>query len=316
MSKIPEVIDLDTQRLKLIATFGGNMDFRNIRGKCGGDFLAVTDARMENGDGTAMVPSAGVGNLKYFLTSFANVRGKIAQLNRDGFTLAAHEAREALERPGYRMLGETEPFEVTIPITLVMFNPRVTLKVLAQKHTREPHWCKIEEVPKEVPIPSYRNYGGIIAYKDLLDSLHDLNERMFGKLKERPGKHIHHRDMYHSVVLPNVPKDQSSKLAYGTVFACYATKSNVLRRFTKKEQEQITIWQFNLPKMYAGQEEHHLYFGLHKQEEHARWQRIRAPFCSEDILHGYGAIAYPGEAYHCFDERSKKFEGTRILLTS
>lgn len=317
MSRIPEVISLDAQAEKLTLTFGGNTDFDDVRGKCGDTFLAASDAAMLTKEGNAQAPSAGVKDLKKFLTSFANVRGKIAQLERDGYALAAHEAREALKYPDYRMLGEIEPLSNAVPITLMMVNPELTLSVLTQKHGYQMHWCNIEDAPTGLNIPSYMVCRGTVHYVDIIKSLRDRNSTLFEKLNDQPAKHIHHRHMSSSVLLPNKPLDQETKIGFGAfACACYASKSKLLQRFTKAEQEHIALWQFDLPKEYAGKEAHYLYFGLHKREEHEYWSRMRAPFCSLNVVNGYGAIAYPGEAYHCFDKTHQRFKGTRILLTS
>ena len=318
MGRIPEIIDLDVQTEKL-ALIAADEHFRFIRERCGGDFLAVLDAEMKGTDGLPKAPSRGVEELKKFLDATAIVRGKIAQLERDGFTIAGYEIRKALTYPGYRMLGETEPFAKTTPITLAMFHPEVTLQVLARMHRADQYWCKIEDVPKDLYLPFHRRSGEVIFFKELLDSLHDLNAPMFTKLERSIGKtkRINRiRNLSESVILPNRFKKQRTKISYSFAVICYAQKNVVLRCFTKKEQEQIAVWQFNLPKAYAGKAEHHLYFGLHLEAERNYWLNKRRPFCSSNTFHGYGAIAYPGEAYHCFDKKSERFKGTRILLSS
>lgn len=322
MSRIPEMIDLDAQVEKLTETFGGNTDFENVRGKCGSRFLIVTDARMQNDDGTAMAPSAGVESLKKFLTSFANIKNKIAQLERDEYTLAAHEAREALERPGYRMLGETEPFEEMVPVTLVMFNPHLVLPILTLPKVPDiPDSFINAELPGEVQGDSWRTYW---SESQVYMKLSKQKEVFTGKLK----KHFADEDIYEeflrksslgkSSVLPHkrgqTQKEQWFKHFFALVF--HDVKSNVLRHFSHEEQKHIATWQFYLPKIYARKRTSRIQFGLHLEAEHTYWKKIRLPFCSAESNHGYGAIAYPGEAYHCFDKRSERFKGTRILLSS
>lgn len=316
MSRIPEptVADLDLQTDTLISKFGGNQHFDAIRGKCGEKLLTITDTIMRNADGAQKAPSSSVEDLKDFFNSVAIIRNKIAQLERDGFHLAAHEARKALEQPGYRMLGEVEPFEKTVPMTLLMCNSKLTLQILAQKYSQNNHLCKLEEVPPEIHVPPYQASRGVAYYVDIIRSLSQINYKLFEKLKDRPAKHIHHRDLNHSVLLPNLPQEQRTKISYSLACVCYAPKHVILRKFTKAEQKQLALWEFNLPQKYAGGEEQDIYFGIHLKAEHRYWQKMRTPFCSTNIAHGYGAIAYPGEAYHCFDEKSKRFTDTRILL--
>lgn len=317
MSRIPEAatIDLQLQAEKLFETFGGAQltNFKRVREQCGDKLLNVTDAIMRTKDGTQKAPSAGTEDLRAFFDALVIIRNKIAQLERDGFTLAAHEARKALECPGYRMIGENEPFETTVPVMLMMVNPELTLSVLAKKH--EHHWCNIEDVPKGLNMTTYQAHRGVVWRTDLFKQLHYRNAPLFEKLKGRPAKHIHHRSMDQSIVLPDKENVQRTKIGVRATFACAcdASKGRVLSRFTKAEQEHIALWEFELPKVYT-EEGNHISFGLHKEKEHARWQRLRKPFCSTNIINGYGAIAYPGEAYRCFDAQTKRFEGTRILL--
>ncbi|EKD23590.1 MAG: hypothetical protein ACD_81C00216G0001 [uncultured bacterium] len=313
MSRIPEVIDLDEQMEKLVV-IAGDDNFKFIRERCGGDFLAVLDAEMKGADGLPKAPSRGVEELKKFLDATAIIRGKIAQLERDGFMIAGYEIRKALTYPGYRILGEIHPLAKTVPVTLVIFNPKLTLTVLGKSHPTEPQWLNAEDVPKELVLRAYGSRD-LIFREDLLRTLRSYNQPLEGGLEKRlPKKYEVCRKFETSALLPNNPKMPTEVEGKGLGFAYYTKKSTILRCFTKKEQEQIAVWQFYLPKQYAGYKAHELYFGLHKQEEHAGWQNKRAPFCSTNTSNGYGAIAYPGEAYHCFDKRSARFKGTRILL--
>lgn len=325
MSRIPEVIDLDEQAEKLKTTFGGNLDFKAIRGRCSGELLSVTDAVMHADDGTPKAPSHGVDDLKRFLTSFANIRGKIAQLERDGFTLAVHEAREALEHPGYRMLGETEPLEETIPVTLLIFEPELTLWLLTQESgvyfTRT--WLNTAAVPSTIWERLFEKsldlkYYDKVSASDIYKTLWGINEPLRNKLSAaRKGRFDceNGTSMAISVTLPDPQGEKDSKIGLGYfALALYKKRNAIMRCFTHEERKRIAAWQFHLPKAYAGKEEHHLYFGLHLVAEHEYWLRKRNPFCSSNIVNGYGAIAYPGEAYHCFDKKSERFKGTRILL--
>ena len=152
-------------------------------------------------------------------------------------------------------------------------------------------------------------------YVDILEALTQLNEPMLEKVKQRIGqKSAKYVDLSESIVLPHNRRTQLIKRIPDTfAFAFYTKKENVLKCFSHEEQSKIAAWQFDLPKISANRT---LVFGLHLRAEHDYWQRKRAPLCSLNTACGYGAIAYPGEAYHCFDKKSERFKGTRILLTS
>lgn len=329
MSRIPEVISLDAQAEKLALTFGGNTDFEDVRGKCGDTFLATTDAAMLTKEGNAQAPSAGVRDLKKFFISFANVRNKIAQLERDGYTLAAHEAREALKYPDYRMLGEISPICGTTPVTLVMLNPELTLWLLEHyqfggyRKKDLDAWNTPEAIRDALFYEFYQHSyeWAAIASSTVCASLavrgDELLKRILGqRSSERAASKPTITYLKMSVRLPDAPKNKN--LAFDSSYfaiACPASKHNILRCFTKQEQRRIALWEFHLPRTYAQWEEKELHFGLHQQGEHEYWMRKYAPLCSLNRTHGYGAIAYPGEAYSCFDEKAKRSKRKRILLT-
>ena len=322
MSKqIPEVttIDLDLQTETLISMFGDNQHFAAIRGKCGGNLLTVTDAIMQNADGSKKAPSHGVENLKDFFNSVAIVRNKIAQLERNGLVLAAHEAREALKRPNYRMLGEIEPFEKTAPVTLVMFNPEYVFAALTAELSLENDGDLISSnLPKELRLEFYSEKSEWYYAYDVFHRLYQLSEPLIKHLFQTiPKEYITVEPPRSSISLPyySLQKKGSRKMPTNILtFAFCAPKEVILRCFSHKEHTKIALWEFELPKTYIRKQAHKLCFGLHKEAEHAHWCKTRAPFCSTNISNGYGALAHPGEAFHCFDERTKHFKDTRILL--
>lgn len=326
MSKIPEatVIDLQLQADLLETTFGGTQrdNFNLVRGMCGNKLLTVTDVIMRDENGSPKALSHGVKDLKAFFDALAIIRNKIAQLERDGFTLAAHEAREALKRPGYRMLGEIKSFKETVPVTLVVPNPKYTLAALtarvAFEGVEDEEWVVKNDLPKDLHLEFYtKECDGHSTY-DVFRRIYQLSEPLIKQLfRAIPKKCITVEPPRSSIHLPyfSLQKRGCRKMPNNILtFAFCAPKEVILRCFSHEEHEKIALWEFNLPKTYIRKRSEKLCFGLHAEAEHAYWRKTRAPFCSTNVAHGYGAIAYPGEAYHCFDERSKRFKETRILL--
>ncbi|MBP7006045.1 hypothetical protein KBB27_02910 [Patescibacteria group bacterium] len=238
----------------------------------------------------------------------------LAQLERDGMMDAAKELRLALEHPGYLIAGEEQdiPLAERMPVTILVANFPATLDMI--RWIRGGHWADLDNYldrtmrdPENaryqlvqklfltfVSLRKYtvrrRDMGGyagwnlINAYMD--DVLGPLQES-FPPLSDgfRPCK-----------LLPKSYNDRLS-IHEGARFAFICKEdhqADILARFTREQQKNISTWQCSVPRVMMSAENWHesLCIGFHPETDHAKWANRPGFSVSAGCEDGYGVALW------------------------
>jgi hypothetical protein len=308
--------ELDVQASELTRMFYGNNHFQSIRGKLAGKFIDVACGPLYEKN-ELKSRTKGKEGVEKFFKSVSLVAEKIGVLERQGMFQAAKEVRKALADPNHCMLGEIESFKDISPVTMVMFEAKITLCFLS-KHIFDGNF-KVRDIPRKV-----RRAISVKAYNDrfyaeyVFENLKNLFVPYWKKIEKNSPEIWKGRRYYNPFRLLPLPEDrieerkQMKFLIGGFAQFFMASKEEIERLLTPEECAKTAFWEFNLPRDFLDTSK---FFetGLHLATEHSYWQRMRASFCSLDTSFGRGAIFNPGMSYHCFDRQSEKFKGTRLI---
>lgn len=294
------VTDSERQLEMLRGMLEGHRAFGKLRGRFGE--IPIQDLLDEKN------PTATLKSFDEWLSDSRVMLNMLAVLKRDGHLLAMQELMRALKNPSHVIIGETVPLEETEPGVLLMVDPDKTILLARWMHTSNfehdalywidhstnnperglcgtltPQFFELFPTIRESFV-SQRHSSHIISPSEL------LNERLewcFSKIVEKFASDI--RGLWLS-------KSEVGLWYYGNIIAFYikgATQSDVLRLFSREEQESIATWQLEVPKLTANRIGGHseTWIGLHPEEEHeAVWKKLWPSYVSTGVSQGLGAI--------------------------
>jgi hypothetical protein len=309
---------LDEQADTLREMFYGKTHFSNIRGQLKGDFLKVAFKSMYDREGVLKSRTQGQKDVRDFFNSFIWVQERIALLERRGMHQAAEEVRKALLYPWYKMIGETDTLENITPVTMVMFEAKTTFAFLTAPINEG--YIKTKYLSREIRRKMrYCINEDRFYVRSVFEDLKENYEQYLKKIKVNAPEIWGSKNYIFSFMLLPMKdkKEREEKKKYcfdGIAQIFLASRNEIEQLFTPEECAKTAFWEFSLPAHFIHPEPYHDFnIGLHLAAEHPYWQKMRAPFCSSNISFGRGAVFDPGEAYNCFDEKSEKFRGTRLL---
>lgn len=238
----------------------------------------------------------------------------LAQLKRDGYSVAFEELYRALCEEDRIITSETVPVEQTEPGVLVMIDPKhvfLTLRWMYTTSQRDAYnWVTHGIIhPNRTPCGS-------------------LSSRFFGAFPYL----IHRASGYMSEPTPKSPfelilfdriewmrRELSSGLVGGSgnllpmkvdpgktdtwrvnptvaFFVRGKDQAEVLSCFEREEQDHIATWRFDYPKFDAYKMMVHsspgptMWIGFHPESEHERWQHQWPSYASRGVACGHGAV--------------------------
>lgn len=309
MSKqVPENVpsreeQLSSLRKELI----GNSAFSGCRGKWNSDGLLDL---VEKNDS----PTQFCQKWDKFSGYFRIMGNLLAKYRRDGWQYAADALEKALRCSLNLLPGETIPLEMTEPVTIVMLDPERTLVLLNWLLESDPVTLNsfIRELSGENPEMEVDIWTRKLfeLFPSLVEKEH---ERI--RLNKYPGSEL--IEAYSEHVLKKFPKIRtSSRLEFehgqysshvefwnNTVaYAVLASQKEVLKMFSRDEQEMLATWSFNIPKDYlqvcinAGEfRSTKISFdvGFYSENEHELWKKEFPMMVSNGFSNGLGAIIDP-----------------------
>lgn len=298
--------ELEEQAETLARMFFGNKHFESIRGRLNGPFVKIVCGLLYDENKILKSRTKGSADTEKFLASVSWVQEKIGQLERKKMFQAAKEVREALITPNYFMLGEKNlPKKTTI--TLVMFEAKLTLKVLSLPIKWQRYG--FGGLPRKLrrTLNCFDSHGGIYQ-KYVFDGLRVLYAPYLEKITRNSPKIWITRNYVRC--LKNISEINETEITHGIMQVFNATQKEIMSVLDSEENKRTAFWEFqvpyydirNFPKV-----------GLHLSAEHPYWQKLRGKFCSLNTSFGRGAVYQPGESYNCFDQKSKVFKGTRMI---
>lgn len=201
----------------------------------------------------------------------------MAVLKRDGKLEALTAFQQALLDPTYTFPGETIPLEKTVPVTLVMFNPKATLSMLlwiTQGHWQDlgkfldDKWDVYSESRRHLTVPLFENFpslprairasyesmsytGWNLLYAYQVDVLRGFEiPEDFHPMYLAWGQYNDHIELAppgHSAERKIVAPDTEEVKCLGHfAFWVEGDQASVLSRFTRNQQEKMATWQFHV----------------------------------------------------------------------
>lgn len=326
--QVPEgVASKEEQVVALLQALEGHEIFARRRGNCGWGGLGLVDHLIDKADSPTHFCE-----LWDQLTADLRVLGNmLAKYRRDGWAFAEDELSAALARGNEHLLpGETAPIQETTPVTVVMLDPARTLTMTQWVLGGGEYdmYYAINKGEYKTPLVQklFESFPGLAekskSMRDvdsaLLVMLYNHVFEHFPKYRQMKGRRLkigsaegdNNLSSYANVIM-HVWGDSQRVGVYSFGFLVFAEQDKVLRRFSRKQQEQIGTWQLHLPctlieKVQQAQvsfkdqwwDGHdpvpRVSLGFFPEAEHAHWQKLFPAMTSRGVAHGFGVIAAMG----------------------
>jgi hypothetical protein len=264
----------------------------------------------------------------------------MAVLKRDDKTEALTAFQQALIDPTYTFPGETIPLDKTVPVTLVMFNPKATLSMLlwiTQGHWMDlgkfmdDEWDVYGESRRHLTVPLFENFpslprairarcesinymGWDLLYAYQVDVLRGVEiPKDFHSMYLAFGQYNDHieleRSRYSAKTTTVAPDTQEVNCVGHFAFWVEGDQAAVLSRFTREQQEKMATWQFHVhPDLIRVKDPRYLTVGLHIEAMHEEFQHHYGSRASAGVSHGFGGIINPPDDYQKHWNASNKTE--------
>jgi len=239
----------------------------------------------------------------------------------------------------------------TVPLTLVMFDPKRTMKMIYWIMKAAFHVSLVEFLDGQMEKWDL-DYSQIFAdglfpsnlyriTKEMFEAFPSLEKAVQGYLQIEPSGAYCGPDLVAAYTLDVLEQFTSLKdmnlfpirlvpqQYYGNVylaggcflFAAWSGRDAVMSRFSPELQSQIATWEFHLPKKMLKKVNKKFwggYVGLHLEKEHQEWRRQYPSAVSSSVAAGLGAIYdVPYENYTVFNRSlRKKEEPFRLVFES
>lgn len=298
-TRMPEAVSAETQLGHLREKLLGNKSFRACRGKLNRSVADIINEFIDQVDN----PTQFCKTWDEMNAAMRVMGNLLAQYKRDGYDVAYNELLLALKST-HIITGETIPFDETLPVTIVMFDPvRTSLMI---RWIIDEHWQELN---------GYLNWVDSNG-KDCQPS--KLTEELFQNF---PTLEAHCRERrrcgdyegwdlskaYHESVLSKflVPKGWTPlKIGFGQwndhieiadqTFAFVVIgkdQAEVLSLFSREEQKSIATWHVNAPSdvMKTNSERARYYcVGFHEGTEHWHQSQKHPALTSKGVQAGWG----------------------------
>jgi hypothetical protein len=296
MQTVPEVevrkpvIFDDEELFALAIKLAGNHSFKQCRGK----FETSIDRTVCEIIDDSPSPTIANIRLEEYLRSVMVMGNLLAKLKRDRMKRAFDELRDALRSNGHVILGETIPLEKTVPLTMLMLEPELTLDLVRWGMGDDRHPDHTKRIYRLLPTlqahgkvaeMKAEGYGAEIApsYYDVLAGLPRAFDegiplinpvwKTFPKRSVGPG-FTHLRDLYFPLAFVFIGKEQDE----------------VLKIFDREQQKRIATWQIDAPRFLFSYGNSSFHVGFHEESVHDIWLKRFPAFASKGVSAGHGAF--------------------------
>lgn len=289
-------MDIVPEEVPSLATrLAGNKAF----GMCRGTFHLALEHVIEDVIGGAGSVTETARRLDAWYSSVRATTILLAQLRRDGRLDEANDLESALRNRNQLISGETVPLEKTVPATILMLEPGVTLKLLELFAGSDVPDEKLREL-----LPTCKAYEK--AYDNVVSGLPRTFERSI-QLGDKD---------YVTIVAEDGHGMESFRLSSPgspLAFMFYGQdQASVLKKLGRDEQTRVGTWQINLPAFTVGWSPA-FSLCLHKETVHAEWSDRYPALASKGVSHGYGAFfMYEGMMH--LDMKRRYMNPTKIEL--
>lgn len=292
-------MSVETQLAHLREKLLGNNAFRACRGKLNRPVTdMITDFVAKTGNPTQFCQTWDD------MTAAMRIMGNLlAQYSRDGWTAAHNELLLALKGK-HVIMGEVVPFEETVPVTIVMFDPDRTLHMIQWIDLG--HWMDLDAKLDEIDGKGKDDTDRRGLAKELFAKFPTLEKHT---RKRRSAGDYEGWDVCQALqdeVIDKfkVPKDWIElPLTFGQyndhleirqqTFAYLVVgedQSAVLSRFSREEQKLVATWMLNIPRALLVPDDayNHLMIGFHEESEHDTQKRRHPAMTSKGVSSGFG----------------------------
>ena len=210
----------------------------------------------------------------------------LAQLRREGRNEEANDLKSALCNRNQFISGETIPLEKTVPATILMLEPEVTLKLLELTvGSGIPQEKLLELLPAarnhEENWPVFTTY--IDAYEAVLAELPKTFERSI-RLGDSNWAWVLGGDRH------ELEPFRLSLLSGSFAFVFFGQEQgNVLKKLSRDQQARVGTWQIDLPAFMVGWSPA-FSICFHEEAVHAEWSKRYPALASKSVSNGYGAF--------------------------
>lgn len=313
MEQVPgvSVPDRDGQLALLRERLAGNEAFGRLRGTMRD---AKTLATVDQLIAEASSPTDFREKWAQYSADVAIIGDILAQLERDGMEDAFKELRLALQYPGYLIAGEEReiPLHERMPVTILVANFPATLDMI--RWIRGGHWMDLDDYLDGIATDPenaryqlvqklFSTFGSLKRYTGMRrnqsayegwDLIAAYIDDVLGPLQEsfpllsdgfRPCK-----------LLPKSYNDRL-EIHQGARFAFICKEghqADILARFTREQQNNISTWQCSVPRVMMSAENWHksLCIGFHPETDHAKWANRPGFSASAGCKDGYGVALW------------------------
>lgn len=279
----------------------GNHAFAICRGQFGKQIITVTNEMLDQ----TQSPNALLNQWDEFCGKTRVMANLLAQFKRKGLEIALDELTRALTIEGYAIPGETIPFELTQPITILMLDPERTM--LMARWIIKDNWVElnnyldwkkglitdfafgVESLAEQLfeMFPTLEEHTRVRrtqtdhvgldlcrAYNDSV--LFTFSEGVRHILKTAQKRRLEDNQFHEHIRIGNYP--------FLYVFQC--EQSAVLSMFSREEQKRIATWQINAPKVLGECYD----VGVYPEDMHGQLHFAHPCLASKGVSHGLGAM--------------------------
>ena len=317
-----------TQLAHLRDKLTGNLAFKECRGRFGDAFdRIVQDLMPDEGN-----PSKFRRDFEKLSSASTVMTSLLAFYRYNGWERAYDELQEALKDGSHVVTGESFSDEETVPMTVIMFAPQITLRILHWLHTERladlNRFIKKAECDKDEASEATNQLH--MDYRNLYSLSRDRLERNGGEgeelftLLEQETRHLPKEfEPAQSLRIANrhqivrTSDRRGSTVPFEKPVAYLfprRDKRSVAHMFTESGRKKMAMWQFNLP--------HRLTHGsgcpiiIQPESERSYWMNILPGNVSADVIHGFGMLAKTYSFHHDIEMEllAEMNDHPRILL--